>query len=140
MTRMGYDPSAVTSGGGKVPDGEYQFVVREAYELTFKTGNQGVKVVMEMFADDRALTVFDNFAYTPGGLVRLNHFLTCLGLPFDPPPALEELPGKHGTALFKRGEKWLDPEEYIPPNGQAQTFTPPPTSRGAEIDAGDVPF
>lgn len=112
---LGYNPNEKTEGGGRADEGEYDFVVDDAEEKTFRSQNEGLAVTLMVGAfADRDVKVFDRFVYLPQSLWKLEEFLASLGCDFNNSPDAQELIGMQGRASFVKGEKgYLEPDTYV---------------------------
>ena len=136
---LSYNPEGV----GGIPPGDYPFKVTECKEVTFKTGNQGIYVELEVIAGDRILNMRDRFPYR-GRLAIFKHLCASVDVPFDPPPEETDLIGKSGRARFEKESDsiYLEPVEYYP-KGKPNTE---PKAKGAGRKIAhtpteeDVPF
>ncbi len=159
MAKMNYNPEDRAEGGGgggqRAQPGTYAFCVNDANETTFRSGNQGIKIKMDVAAfEDRDVTCFDNFVYVPQALWKLEQFLTALGLDFNDPPSVDHLIGREGKAKFILGEerdgrRYLEVDEFLEPTARRPgsgpgNMQPQPASRPNDNTAGpeddDVPF
>ena len=133
MSPLGYDPEEKVNTGPSKP-GSYEFNVAQAEETEFRSGNQGLKVTLEVFADgDEPRSVYDNFVYVPKALWKLEQFLICIGLDFNNQPEEEELLGRSGVAYFELGEPNDAGRQYL----QAGEFFPQGTTAvGPDKDGG----
>ena len=142
-----------------IEDGEYFFTVDGAEEKQFRTGSEGCALKLSVAATmDKDITVYDNLIYTSKALWKTKQFLWALGLDFDNPPEVYELVGKQGRAKFKREDKYLKVEEYLPalsnngpdtrkqsssPFGGGQRHSPPSSYTQDEpppLGDEDIPF
>ncbi len=153
MAKLGYSPEDKEEGGGggrRAEPGTYSFYINEAYEDTFRSGNDGVKIKLDVAAfEDKDVTVFENFVYVSQALWKLEEFLTCLGFDFNNPPEIDELIGKEGKAKFKLGaerdgKRYLEVEEYLkpgasPPRQSSGPGNMPPEPRGRANDNDSGP-
>ena len=111
---LGYNPEEKEEGGGRAEEGDYDFVVDEAEEKTFRSGNSGLAVTLMVGAfADKDVKVFDRFVYLPQSLWKLEEFLAALGCDFNNSPDAHELVGMQGRASFVKGDKgYLEAETY----------------------------
>ena len=161
MSPLGYDPSEKQETGPAQP-GSYTFSVASAEEVEFRSGNQGLKIQLDVDTGGKQpKTVYENFVYVPQALWRLDAFLVSIGLDFENPPDEEELIGCTGVAYFKLGEpndqgrRYLEADEFkaqgakplgadkktpgnMPP-GQAKTRQPA-SATPLDDDPDDIPF
>lgn len=104
MSPLGYDPEEKVESGPAKP-GSYDFSVTAAEETEFRSGNQGLKVTLDVFTGgDQPRNVYENFVYVPKALWKLEQFMIAIGLDFNSPPEEEELIGREGVAYFELGE------------------------------------
>lgn len=113
---MDYNPQDMVEGGGRAKPGEYSFYVEHAEETTFRSGNRGLVVTMQVAAfAERDVKVFDRMTYVPTALWKVKQFMDSIGLDFNASPPVATLMGKRGRAKFVCGEKgYLEAEEYLP--------------------------
>ena len=157
MSPLNYNPEDKVDTVAEA--GQYRFFVGDAVETTFRSGNEGLKITLEVAAfEDRDIKVFENLVYMDKALWRLEEFLTSVGLDYSKPPELDQLHGLEGMAEFVLGDKKQDGRQYLevaaflapdasqpgsgdgpgnlPPRGKSEAAAPPAT----EPDEDDVPF
>lgn len=133
--RMSYDPNnaAQTQKTEKARAGTYTYRIAEFYETKFRSGNTGIKAVLEVQAfPDRDIKVYDAFVYTETAIWKLQQLFESLRLNFNDPPDTEHVVGMAGKAEFELNDKgYLGVRRYIPAeanNGpdtrMEQKFTP----------------
>lgn len=153
---LGYNKDADTSGGGDFelpPPGEYLFKVDTCEEVTFASGNKGIKAKLLVDTGERDITCYVNIPYTDSMMWKVSHFVECLGFDFKNPPDAWELVGKTGSADFVHkegktregvptGKKYLDAKDFIVEeplpkmtrgNGKAKPA-------GHAVDDSEIPF
>lgn len=129
MTRMDYNRDGYVpgeGGGGRAPEGDYDFKVDDAVPKTFASGNRGAKITMLVGAfDNRDVKVFENLVYVDEARWKIDQFLTALGFDFMNPPELEDLIGRTGRGHFAPNDKgYLEATEFYEASAPAQRQAP----------------
>jgi hypothetical protein len=147
---LGYNPEDKEEGGGRAAAGEYDFVVDDAEETTFRSGNDGLKVKLMVGAfDDRDVTVFDRFVYLPSSLWKLEEFLASIGCDFNNSPNAHEIIGMQGRASFVPGDRgYIEAETYIAASANnapsrsrsSANYDPPPGLEPPPLTDDDCPL
>ena len=134
---MSYDPKAKTGG---IPPGDYPFKVLQSMEQTYGTGNNGLTLVMEVYAPARSFEVTERLVYVPKALFKMEQLAKCLGFDYDNPPDPRVLVGAKGVATFRkdRENRFLEVDGFIAtPNARLEISKSTPVSEVAEEE---VPF
>jgi hypothetical protein len=142
-----YNPQDKIDNGGKAEPGEYLFKVDQVTETTFRTGSEGWKVQLLVGAfPDKDIKVFVNFVQSPAALWKFEEFCASLGFDFNAPPTggwrPEQFEGRTGKALFKKPEKFLEVDTFLPAsanNGPDTRRKAAPVARPASRSADEPP-
>ena len=129
--RMGYNPNDLQdtgASGGSAEPGDYNYVVAEAEEVTFKSGNTGIKLtLMIQRPNGSEIKAFENLVYHARALWKIDEFLSSVGLNFRNPPGVHELLHRNGRAKFIKNDRdYLSVDKYYP---KAQETYQPPANR-----------
>jgi|TARA_Y100000310_G_scaffold35168_1_gene33264 hypothetical protein len=141
---LGYDPNMIESGGGgRVNPGTYAYRVVEAVEKTFRSGNLGLELKLDVLVGDRAIPVYERIAYKQNVMWKMRKFAESAG--FDPmrSPEVHQLVGMQGRAEFAKDSKgYLEVDEFLPKkdNASAPAPAPAPAPVTAAPVGDDVPF
>lgn len=121
------------SGDWVSKPGIYTYKVDEAEEVTFKSGNQGLK--LKLLVNDGApwgdSKCFENIVYGPNSTWRLKALCRSIGVEYSEKLELWDLEGRGGRAKFKveeyNGYQNLKVGNYIIKEGQTEA---PVTAQG----------
>lgn len=141
---LNYNPADLDeTKGGNIEPGDYVFVVANAEEVTFRSGNQGLKIELSVAAlPDRDIKVFENFVYLPIALWRLREFMDSIGLDFGNMPGLREIIGAAGKATFVENDRgYLTAKKFhaAPANNAPQRKPQPQRSTVQPDHFNDAP-
>ena len=113
---MDFDPSE-KKDKPSTNRGVYDFTVIDCQDRVFRTGTEGMKLVLDVFLpDDRVIKVFENLFKTPKALWKTKQACDALGLDFEQKPQAHEFIGKSGKGFFDRppNSKYLELSEFVP--------------------------
>jgi hypothetical protein len=83
----------------EIKPGTYRFAVKTAEETVFKSGNEGIKVELEVdIGTQWPKKCFENFIFK--NTTRLEALCASIGVEFPPENRCADLIGKSGEALF----------------------------------------
>jgi hypothetical protein len=137
---MKYNPSKEAESGGKAPEGEYDFTVRDAIEKRFNSGKDGAALTLVAdVAPGRSVKTFANVFYNDKAQWKLKAFMDAVGADFyRPPEDIAQLIGLRGRAKFKHNEKgYLEADEFLPrPAGAPPVTLAPPPAKASYDDVG----
>ena len=142
---LGYNPHAIPEkGGGRVQPGTYAYMIEEAVEKKFRSGNFGLELKLAVVGSDRSVPVYERIAYSPKTMWKIRKFAESAG--FDPKnsPDVHQLVGMQGRAEFAKDSRgYLELDEFLPKEETGAPASFP--ARGAPVapaaPAGDdVPF
>lgn len=146
MPPLEYNPKDKSEDTGRkeTKPGRYKFKVDDVQEKEFQGGNKGLNVKLLVDTGDRDATCYCNFVYTKNALWKLEEFLDCIGLDFDPPPDIWEIDKRTGAADFTVNEKgYLEAKKFLvdgSPKAKKTGTHKGPTIKEVEDAHGDVPF
>jgi len=113
MAKLNHNPEEIEDG---IPEGLYDFQVTSAALTEFRTGNNGMTMVLNAFNNDYNFTVYENFTFTAKSKWKLKRLCEAIGVEFDSEELdTDDIEGKAGKAVFRRkkGDMYLEVGKFL---------------------------